>query len=394
MPTKLRPIAIYLPQFHPIKENDEWWGKGFTEWTNVTKAKPLFKGHYQPHLPTDMGFTDLRVPDVREEQAKLAKEYGIYGFCYYHYWFDGKRILERPFQEVFESGKPDFPFMLCWANENWTRTWDGKESNVLLEQNYSVEDYRKHIQHLIPYFKDQRYIRIQNKPVIAIYKTQKIPNIQVLLQVWREEAAKEGMELYITRFETDDTNKKKDSEGFDAAVEFQPHGGIANYIDKYWIDRMRKNGELNFENLLISLKSRMDRWFKAKGLIVDYKKFIKVLSRFKPEAGYKRFRGVTPGFDNTARKKLNYFILKNSTPELFGNWVFNAASEFEPYSAEENLFFINAWNEWAEGNHLEPCRKWGRSYLEALKTNLEKAGAFQPVGKSKTTTKEAAATSV
>lgn len=370
---KLRPIAIYLPQFHPIPENDAWWGKGFTEWTNVTKAKPLFKGHYQPHLPTELGFADLRVPEVREEQAKMAREYGIHGFCYYHYWFNGKRILERPFQEVFESGKPDFPFMLCWANENWTRTWDGKENNVLLEQNYSEEDYRNHIQSLIPYFEDERYIRIDGKPVMAIYKTQKIPNIEVLVQTWREEVKKAGMELYLCRFETDSTHYKGYAEGFDAAIEFQPHGGIANYIDKYWISRMRQNKELTFENLIISLKFRLNRLMKTPGLIIDYAYFIKVLSRFRQEEGYKRFRGVTPGFDNTARKRSNFFLLKNSSPEVFGQWVKQAVKEFKPYSKEENLFFINAWNEWAEGNHLEPCIKWGRAYLEALKKNLDEA---------------------
>src|SRR5262249_10072617 len=158
----------YLPQFHPIPENDAWWGKGFTEWKNVAKAKPLFKGHYQPHLPANLGFYDLRLSEVREAQARLAKEHGIYGFCYYHYWFNGKRILERTFQEVFESGKPDFPFMLCWANENWTRAWDGNDKDILLEQKYSAEDDRKHINALIPYFKDHRYIRIDNKPVVAI----------------------------------------------------------------------------------------------------------------------------------------------------------------------------------------------------------------------------------
>ena len=374
MENKVRSIAIYLPQFHPIPENDEWWGKGFTEWTNVTKAQPLFKGHYQPQLPTESGLYDLRVPEVREQQARLASEYGIYGFCYYHYWFNEKRILERPFQEVFESGEPSLPFMLCWANENWTRTWDGKENNVLLEQNYSEEDYRKHIQHLIPFFRDERYIKIDGRPVIAIYKTQKIPNIDRLISIWREEARGEGLELYLCRFETDDTNKKEFAKGFDAAIEFQPHGGIANYVDKFWIDRMRRNKELTFENLLISLRYRINKLLKAKGLVIDYKKFIRVVNAFKPEKGYKRFRGVSPGFDNTARKRKNYFILKNSTPEVFGGWVNDAVTEFEAYSKEENLFFINAWNEWAEGNHLEPCIKWGRAYLEALKENLEKAG--------------------
>ena len=372
MPCKIRPIAIYLPQFHPVPENDAWWGKGFTEWTNVTKAKPLFKGHYQPHLPTDLGFCDLRVPEVREAQADLAKQYGIHGFCYYHYWFNGKRILERPFQETFESGKPDFPFMLCWANENWTRTWDGKESNILLEQNYSEEDYRKHIQSLIPYFKDPRYIRIDGKPVFAIYKTQKIPNIQTLLSIWRAEAAREGMELYLCRFETDSSNKKEFSEGFDAAVEFQPHGGIANYVDRFWLRKLWREKQLSFENLVISLRYRYNKLVKAKGLVIDYKKFIRIVKAFRPDEGYKRYRGVTPGFDNTARKRSNYFLLKNATPEVFGAWVDETLSDFKPYSKEENLFFINAWNEWAEGNHLEPCVKWGRQYLEELKKNIER----------------------
>ena len=173
----IRPIAIYLPQFHPVPENDLWWGKGFTEWTNVVKAKPLFKDHYQPHLPADLGFYDLRVPEVREAQANLAREYGIFGFCYYHYWFNGKRILEKPFEEVFESGKPDFPFMLCWANENWTRSWDGGNNEILLEQKYCHEDDKKHIQSLIPYFKDKRYIKANGKPVIAIYRSTLLPDV-------------------------------------------------------------------------------------------------------------------------------------------------------------------------------------------------------------------------
>ena len=157
-------IAFYLPQYHPIPENDEWWGKGFTEWTNVAKAKPLFPGHYQPHIPADLGFYDLRLPETRQAQADLAREYGIYGFCYYHYWFNGKRILKRPFDEVLASGKPDFPFCLCWANENWTRTWDGQEKSVLIAQNYSEEDDRQHIQWLAKAFQDKRYIRIEDKP--------------------------------------------------------------------------------------------------------------------------------------------------------------------------------------------------------------------------------------
>lgn len=183
MKSKHRVIAIYLPQYHPFKENDEWWGKGFTEWTNVTKSRPRFPGHYQPHLPSDLGFYDLRVPEVREQQAQMAKEFGLYGFCYYHYWFNGKLLMERPLQEILESGKPNFPFMICWANENWTRAWDGGEKQILIKQEYTEEDARNHIKWLIPYFKDYRYIRIDDKPVIAIYRTTIIPNFKYMTKI-------------------------------------------------------------------------------------------------------------------------------------------------------------------------------------------------------------------
>ena len=197
-----RVIAIHLPQFHPFKENNEWWGKGFTEWTNVTKARPRFRGHYQPHLPSDTGFYDLRLPEARQMQADMAKAYGIYGFCYYHYWFNGKQLMERPVNEIIKTGEPDFPFMLCWANENWARNWDGGFKDILIEQNYSDKDDRAHMEYLCSnVFIDNRYIRIDGKPFFAIYKPELFPNMKRTLEIWRDVAWEYNMELYLAFME-------------------------------------------------------------------------------------------------------------------------------------------------------------------------------------------------
>lgn len=352
MSKKIKPIAIYLPQFHPIPENDAWWGKGFTEWTNVTKTKPHFKGHYQPHLPADLGFYDLRLEEARIAQAELAKAYGIHGFCYYHYWFNGKRIIERPFQEVFESGKPDFPFMLCWANENWTRIWDGATDNILLKQDYSEEDDREHIKYLIPYFKDERYIKVDGKPIFIVYRPKFFPNIERTLEIWREEAKKEGFEdLYLGFSQNDEHQFEPTSKGFDFAFEFQP----------------------NFKRVPVNAINTFIRKIKFKlGIknrnIFDYEKYSKLQMNqpFKPNV----YPGITPMWDNSARKKRS-FILHNSTPKKYGKWLKHINDSYPWDSVPENFLFINAWNEWAEGNHLEPCQKWGLDYLKATKKNLE-----------------------
>jgi len=358
---KVRSIAFYLPQYHPIPENDEWWGKGFTEWTNVTKAKPLFPGHYQPHLPADLGFYDLRLPEARQAQADLAKAYGIYGFCYYHYWFNGKRLLERPVNEILSYGKPDFPFCLCWANENWTRRWDGQDQEMLMQQVYSDEDDLAHIRSLAQVFQDPRYIRINNKPLFLVYRVSNMPDPLRTAQIWRGEAHRLGIgDIYLGKVESISASHGDPSLiGFDAAIEFQPHWeelGLPMQKGRRW-------------DILRSLKIT-DQVY-AEHNIFDYSIMVN-RSLAKPLPNYKRFPCVTPSWDNSARRKANAIILRNASPEIYESWLKTVVQKtLQDTRNQEQLVFINAWNEWAEGNHLEPCRKWGYAYLEATQRAIQ-----------------------
>ena len=216
-------IAFYLPQFHPIPENDAWWGKGFTEWRSVVRAQPKFKGHHQPHLPSDLGFYDLRVPETRIAQANLAREYGIHGFCYYYYWFNGRRLLERPLDEVLKTGEPDFPFCVCWANENWTRRWDGQDKEILIAQEYSPDADRRLIADLAPLFRDPRYIRIGGRPLLVVYRANTLPDARASAGRFREQARREGLEDLYLAFVHVPGMPSPVSWGFDAGVEFPPH---------------------------------------------------------------------------------------------------------------------------------------------------------------------------
>lgn len=345
---KIRAIAIYLPQFHPIPENDEWWGKGFTEWTNVTKAKPRFEGHYQPHHPADLGYYDLRLEETRIEQAKLAAEYGISGFCYYHYWFIGKRILDRPAEDMLESGKPDFPFCFCWANENWTRRWDGRGEEVLLKQEYSEEDDLNHISHLKKFFNDARYIKVDGKPLFVVYRPSLFPDIKKTTECWRAECRKNGVgEIYLAYMQSFKNNAEPETIGFDAAIEFQP----------------------NFSFFPPAIKSEQDECFSSHDHVFTYDEVVANMLK-RPQVSYKLFPGVFPMWDNTSRRDAGATIIHNSTSKKYGAWLSEVVKSFKPYSKDENFVFLNAWNEWAEGNHLEPCRKWGRAYLEETKSVL------------------------
>ncbi|WNH11622.1 glycoside hydrolase family 99-like domain-containing protein [Thalassobellus suaedae] len=356
---KLKPIAFVLPQFHPIPENDAWWGKGFTEWTNVTKAKPLFKGHYQPHLPTDLGFYDLRLPEARLAQANLAKVYGIEGFCYYHYWFNGKRLLNQPIDGMLKQKDLDMPFMLCWANENWTRRWDGKDDDVLIQQNYSFEDDANHMRWLCQeVFSDSRYIKVDGKPVFVIYRDNLFPDLKKTAAIWRKIAIEEFNfpDLYLCLTESFYGEANPESLGFDAAIEFSPLAVIKN--------KQPKPSKKHFLKLFN---------IQPKSLEIDFRDFEKGVKNCieRPIPGYKLFRSVTPSWDNTARKKKDWIVAKGSSPDLYYKWLLHIVKYFKPYSKDENFVFINAMNEWAEGNHLEPCIKYGTRYLEATKKALE-----------------------
>ena len=343
---RVRAIAFYLPQYHPIPENDTWWGPGFTEWTNVVKAKPNFAGHYQPHLPGELGFYDLRVSEVREQQANLAREFGIYGFCYYTYWFNGTRLLNRPFDEVLRSGSPDFPFCVCWANENWTRTWDGKDHHVLIGQQHSTEDDVAFIRSLMPALRDERYIRINGRPLILVYKVDLLPDPAQTAVVWREQCVNAGLgDIYLACVHNNADplrNINPGTIGFDAAVEFPPLGkGIATNPPR---DRLNR---------------------KFRGLCYDY---AATAARFESAAchPFTYFRGVMPSWDNTARRQDAGSIFLGSSPESYQAWLDSAVSwTARMRVGDERLVFINAWNEWGEGNHLEPDQRYGRAYLQA-----------------------------
>ncbi|MEZ4913362.1 MAG: glycoside hydrolase family 99-like domain-containing protein [Chitinophagales bacterium] len=360
---KHRALAIHLPQFHPFPENDAWWGKGFTEWTNTTKAKPLFEEHYQPHLPADLGFYDLRLEESLIAQADLAKEYGIYGFCFYHYWFNGKRLLHTPIDNMLASGKPDFPFCFCWANENWTRRWDGHDDEVLMKQDYDFEDDLRHIQFLFPTFEDSRYIRIDNKPFFIVYRTELFPDIKKTTTIWRNAAQKAGFDgLYLAYMDKEPFPKHRPEDlGFDAAIQFCP-----TFIRENMVEQVRQA-----ETFVQKIRNKKSPKRLPEHRLYDYQEMISAIQQLPP-VDFKRFPGIFPSWDNTARRKVNALIFKDASPYIYEKWFKTIVANFTPYSEEENFIFINAWNEWAEGNHLEPCQKWGRAYLEATQNALLK----------------------
>jgi hypothetical protein len=359
---KTRLIAYYLPQFHPIPENDKWWGKGFTEWTNVGKAKVYFKGHYQPRVPADLGYYDLRVPETRQAQADMAREYGIEGFCYWHYWFgNGKRLLERPFNEVLQSGTPDFPFCLAWANESWKGFSHGLTNrNVLIEQTYpGKDDYIAHFNAILPAFMDFRYIKIDGKPLFVILKYSEIPNVREFIDLWQILAEENGLKgIHFIAHQNQYIEVEEDELqnilrlGFDSV----------NFVrlSKFW------NKRTFLQNVFPYLKKRIFGIPRS----CSYNLCIKYVSDLIDKKS-NVFPTIIPNWDHSPRSGKHGLILTNSTPELFSKHISEVLEKVKDKDDEHKIVFIKSWNEWAEGNYMEPDLRWGLKYLEATKRVLE-----------------------
>jgi hypothetical protein len=367
----MKVIAFYLPQFHPIPENDAWWGKGFTEWTNVAKAKPLFRGHYQPHLPADLGYYDLTSEETRIAQADLAREYGIGAFCYYHYWFNGRMLLERPFNELLASGRPDFPFCLCWANENWTRRWDGLEQDILMGQRYEEYDAGEHMEWLCKAFADPRYLKVNGKPLFLVYCASRITNLREIIRTWRMTAKAKGYpDIYLCAVKSGHHNlgdPETIAAGFDALTDFQPNHKEFPETDNYLSRQFNK-----LLNRLIDML-HADRVCPYRPIYarLSYPKIVEYTVK-RPAAKEMVFPCVFPNWDNSPRKKFNATIIQNNDSGLYGAFLENAIARARSFAEEEQIVFINAWNEWAEGCHLEPDMKNNRNFLEATRKAVEK----------------------
>lgn len=376
---KARVIALYLPQYHPIPENDEWWGKGFTEWTNVAKAKPLFRGHYQPKIPTELGFYDLRMTEIREQQATLAKEAGIEGFCYWHYWFgNGRQLLERPFNEVLCTGKPNFPFCLGWANHTWTsRTWDNAKkktgSSVLMEQKYpGIDDYTEHFYSVLPAFKDNRYITVDGKPFFLLFDPFSFKDVSTFIDVWRKLAKQNG--LKGIHFVTITGAMFRDPRTGELKKSLVAESTVNEYVINLGFDAVCPNGmtyaNVRNQGLLMSfvkgfLKNKLHLRITDKIKQKDINRFL-FCEEEKKENVYPT---IIPNYDRTPRTN-NDIIYYDSTPDAFEKSIKDCLSYINGKQDEHKIILLKSWNEWGEGNYVEPDIKYGRGYLDALKHTL------------------------
>ncbi len=381
---KARVIAFYLPQFHPIPENDKWWGKGFTEWTNVAKAKPLFKGHYQPRIPADLGFYDLRVPEVREQQAEMAREAGIEGFCYWHYWFShDKKLLERPFQEVLQSGKPDFPFCLGWANHSWTnKSWEAgtrkQEEMTLMQMVYNEDEYIKHFYDVLPAFKDKRYITVDNKPLFLIWSPTDIPTANIFIQLWQRLAKENGLNgIHFVGIQQSIIN---DNIRF-ADVLFRRIPNQASTIYQHILDLgFDAVNSRGYNRADICCRTLWDIIYRAITIrLFKYYPISKCDQRQINRHLYSQedtqeyiYPTIIPNWDRSPRSGKKARIYTNSTPEVFAEQVDMALELIKNKQSDHKILFLMSWNEWAEGNYVEPDLKFGRGYLDILREKILK----------------------
>ena len=355
---KARVIAYYLPQFHPIPENDEWWGKGFTEWTNVGLAKPLFKGHYQPRVPADLGYYDLRLPEVREAQAQMARKAGVEGFAYWHYWWAGKQLIERPFNEVLKTGKPDFPFCLSWANETWSGVWIGSPGKILMEQTYpGKEDHEKHFYTVLEAFHDPRYINVDGQPVFVIYRPLHIPDTRLFIEFWNELALKNGLNgIHFVGIAT--VPRKQTSEIL--ALGFNAVNTVGTYEAEDIIDGKLKHKIKN------NLMERIG------GIILNKYRYDDIVNNIfsRNDSLDNVYPTILPQWDNSPRSGKRSIIYTNSTPDKFKKHVQQAIEIINDKSIEHKILFLKSWNEWAEGNYVEPDINYGHGYLNALEETV------------------------
>jgi Glycosyltransferase WbsX len=351
---RVRAVSFYLPQFHPIPENDEWWGPGFTEWTNTARARPLFPGHRQPHLPADLGFYDLRLPEAREAQSRLAKEHGIEAFCYWHYWFGaGERILERPFTEVLESGSPDISFCLAWANQTWTGIWHAAADKILREQRYlGHEDDQAHFDTVVAAFRDPRYLRVDGRPVFYVFRPEQLPDPAAFVDRWQLMATTAGLPGLFLVAEMSDLlgrGAKYDSgkaDGFDASV----------YVR---IPARQQRRDVLRMKILRKLGGPETYPYTAEASQYE-------LARRDRHV----IPCVYPNWDNSPRSGKRGLALTGSTPQAFAAGLRNAVDTIADRPLDERLVWIKSWNEWAEGNYLEPDLTYGRGWLQAAKQVL------------------------
>lgn len=377
---KARVIAFYLPQFHPIPENDKWWGKGFTEWTNVGKAKPLFKGHYQPRVPADLGYYDLRMPEIRDAQAEMAHEAGIEGFCYWHYWFgNGKMLLERPFCEVLESGRPDYPFCLGWANHSWTtKTWENSKGhykeNLIVEQCYlGEEDYIMHFDYVLRAFKDKRYITVDGMPLFYIFAPMKIPNVSHFINLWQKLAKQNGLKgiYFVASRQSRELEEQTFWNTLKKRIVIDPRIKYQECFD-LGFDGVNSRGEYMAEyyvrnSLEVSRRWLMRKLFNKATLTICKQSDINKYLFVDADRMENVYPTLIPNFDRSPRAGKKAHIYVDSSPNLFKEQIQNALRLVEGRAEEHRILFLQSWNEWAEGNYVEPDLKYGHGYLDVLK---------------------------